>query len=362
MSRARRPHLLLCLWLLVPGAARADFDALPFELRLFLSVDRQSNYSSTLARQASVAALEGASANPGAAAWREPAEPTTTLTASVVDAPSTSGRSVIAEPVSLRWQAAGRGTIALAYAHTETRNVQGDNGLMQALRSDEWLAGYGRRLDEHSAIGFTLRLTSGTIVSDTQAAALGGQPVRGSTRFLSPDLSVGYATDMAAPFSFGIAGGYGRTRARSSITNLAPLLVPLPQPGTIVVLPPGSLIAEPDDTISTYALRAGVGVHVDAATAVYFDATGLRLQANHAGSQNLGRVALGAEHAARNGWIVRAGVGVDTIGQVNWSAGLGYRPRPSFEAQFALQTNAAPEVNREIGRTRLLAGSLAWIF
>jgi hypothetical protein len=59
---------------------------------------------------------------------------------------------------------------------------------------------------------------------------------------------------------------------------------------------------------------------------------------------------------------VRGGVGLDTIGKVNMSAGLGYRPTPSLEAQFALQTNAAPELNPELGRTRLLSASLAWIF
>jgi hypothetical protein len=47
---------------------------------------------------------------------------------------------------------------------------------------------------------------------------------------------------------------------------------------------------------------------------------------------------------------------------VNLSAGVGYRATPSFEAQFALQTNAAPELNPELGRTRLLSASLAWIF
>jgi len=362
MLRLHRARTLLGLLLLVPLTALADFDALPFELRLFLAVDRQSNYSSTLARQASIAALEGASANPGAAAWREPAQPTTTVTASFVDAPATGGRSVIAAPVSLRWQAAGHGTVALAYAYTETRNPLGNNGLAEALRSDEWIASYGRRIGLHQSVGFTVRLTNGTIVSDSLAPELGGQPVRNSTHFLSPDVNVGYATDLGAPLTVGVSAGYGRTRAHTSVTNLAPLFIPIPQVGTGIVLPPGSLLAEPDDTISTYALRAGIGVHPDASTAVYFDAIGLRIAAQHAGSQNLARFAVGADWAAGNGWLLRAGVGVDTIGQVNWSAGFGYRAGPSFEAQFGLQTNAAPEVNREIGRTRLLAGSLAWIF
>lgn len=363
MTSARRPRALLrLLLLLIPATAHAEFGSLPFELRLFLSVDRQSNYSSTLARQASVAALDGGSANPGASSWREPIEPATTVTASFVDAASAGGRSVIAAPVSLRWQAPGQGTIALAYAYTGTRNAAGDDGLTQSLRSDEWIGGYGRRLDDHSAVGFTVRLTSGTIVSDSFAAALGGQLVRNSTRFLSPDVSVGYATDAPAPFTFGIAGGYGRTRARSSVTNVAPLFVPLPPTGTIVALPPGSLLAEPKDTISTFTLRTGAGVHLDAATAVYVDVTGLRLSTERSGSQNLGRAAFGAEHATGHGWTLRAGAGIDTIGQVNWSAGFGYRPTRSFEAQLAVQSNAAPEVNREVGRTRLVAGSLAWIF
>jgi hypothetical protein len=130
----------------------------------------------------------------------------------------------------------------------------------------------------------------------------------------------------------------------------------------LVTLPPGTQLDQPDDIISMYALRAGAGVHVNDATAIYFDASGLRLSTRHSGAENLGRFAIGVEHAAGAGWILRAGVGVDTIGNVNLSAGFGYRTGRSFEAQVALQSNAAPEVNAEIGRTRLVAGSLAWVF
>jgi hypothetical protein len=360
-ARAAR-RLALLLLSIVPATAYAGFDDLPFALRLFLSVDRQSNYASTLARQASVAALDGGSANPGAASWRQPSEPATSVTASIVDAPSSGGRSVVAAPVTLRWQAPGRGTLAFAYAYTGTRNAPGDDGLTRSLRSDEWIGGYGRRLDDHSAVGFTVRLTSGTIVADASAPGpVGDVPVRNTTRFLSPDVNVGYATDAMGPLSFGIAGGYGRARARTDVTNVAPLFVPI-FGGNSIVLPPGSLLADPRDTISTYTLRGGVGFHATPATLVYVDATGLRIASRLAGSQNLGRLAVGAEHVAAVGWILRAGAGVDTIGQVNWSAGVGFRAQHAFEAQLAVQTNAAPEVNREIGRTRLVAGSLAWIF
>lgn len=358
----RRPEMILSVLLLVPVAAHADFYDQPFALRLFFTVDRQSNYSSTLARQASMAALDGGSANPGAAAWREPLEPTATVTTSIVYAPSTGGRDVFAAPITLRRQAQGQGTIALAYAYTDTRNAGGDNGLTQSLRSDEWIGGYGRRISEHAAAGFTVRLTSGKIVSDSHAPALGDQPIRASTRFLTPDFSVGYAAEVGQSMTVGVAAGYGRARADTTITNLAAFNVPLPPTGMLVTVPPNTVLEQPDDVISMYSFRVGAGVHLNEATAVYFDVTGLRLSTLHSGSQNLGRFAAGAEHAAGNGWILRAGVGVDTIGKVNLSAGFGYRPTRSFEAQVALQSNAAPEVNPEIGRTRLVAGSLAWMF
>jgi hypothetical protein len=352
----------LVLLILIPATARADFGSLPFALRLFLSVDRQSNYSSTLARQASIAALDGGSANPGAVAWRVPLEPTTVVTASYVDAPSTGGRSVIAAPVSLRWQAQDEGTIALAYAFTQTRNAEGNDGLVQSLRSDEWIGGYGRRFDEHSAVGFTARLTSGRIVNDAAAPALGGALSRNSTRFLAPDVALGYACDIGKAVTLGVVATYGVARGRTTVTNVGPLVVPLPALGTTLVLPPDSVLALVDDTISTATLGAGLGVHSDDATALYFDAKALRLSTHHSGSQNMGRFALGAEHRLYNDLVLRGGVGLDTIGNVNVSAGVGYRPTPSFEAQFAFQTNAAPELNAQLGRTRLLSASLAWIF
>lgn len=361
-ARIRISALLLGALLAFSDVADADFYDQPFELRLFFTVDRQSNYSSTLGRQASVAALEGGSANPGAVAWREPQEPATTVTTSLVYAPSQHGGDAFATPVSLRWQAPGQGTIALAYAFTDTRNAGEDSGVVHSLRSDEWIGGYGRRVGEHGAVGFSLRLTSGHLISDSRAVALGDLPVRTRTDFLTPDASVGYAADLSPSVSVGVVGGYGRAYVDSAVTNLAPLPLTIQPGGFLVVLPVETLLAQPDDTISTYSLRAGAGWHVDGATAIYLDAIGLRLATHHSGSQTLGRFAAGLEHAMANGFMLRAGLGLDTLGKVNFSAGVGFRPTGSLDAQLALQSNAAPEINPEIGRTRLIAGSLGWRF
>ena len=128
------------------------------------------------------------------------------------------------------------------------------------------------------------------------------------------------------------------------------------------MLPSDSVLALADDTISTYTLGAGLGLHPDDTTSLYFDTKVLRLSSGSAGAQNLGRFAWGAEHRMHDAWILRGGVSVDTVGEVNVSAGFGYRPAPSFETQVAFQTNSAPELNPELGRTRLLSASLAWIF
>ena len=114
---------------------------------------------------------------------------TPTVTVSTVFAPGTGGRDVVAAPLSLRWQAPGVGTIALAYAYTDTLHPGGNDAVVHSLRSDEWIGGYGRRVAEHVAAGFTLRLTSGTIVSDSHPLALGGLPLRSETHFLAPDFS-----------------------------------------------------------------------------------------------------------------------------------------------------------------------------
>jgi hypothetical protein len=56
---------------------------------------------------------------------------------------------------------------------------------------------------------------------------------------------------------------------------------------------------------------------------------------------------------------LRAGLAVDNNGETTWSAGFGYRLTPTVEAQFAYQSNTAPELNPELGRARLIMGSLA---
>jgi hypothetical protein len=353
---------LLPLLLIVPASACADFYDRPFELRLLMTVDRQSNYASTLGRQASVAFFDGASTNPGAAAWYEAPQSSMTTTASFVDAPSTGGRQVIAAPVSARWRIPAAGTFSFAYAYTDTPEAKGDDGLNRSLRSDEWIGGYGKRINEQLSAGFTVRFTSGQIVNESPIADFGNQVLRNTTHFHGPDVSVGIAADLDSRWTMGIVGGFGIARATVMVTNVNPLVVPLSPTGPLVTLPPDTLLDQERDTIRTYVIRAGIGFRPTESTGIYFDSSGLHASTNRSGSQSVGRFLLGIEHRPAEGWAVRGGVGVDTIGQVTWSTGVGYRFSDTVDAQFAFQNNGAPEVNPELGRTRLYMGSVAWTF
>jgi hypothetical protein len=353
--------LLAALLSVVSPRALADFYDQPFALRLFLAVDRQSNYASTLARQASLAVLDGASANPGAASWRESPEPSTTVTGSFIDAPSAGGRRVVAVPVTMRAQSPEQGTLALAYAYTDTPQASGYNGLIHSLRSDELIGSYGKHVGERTSAGFTVRVTNGEIVGESYAGSLGNQTVRTTTTFVGPDVSVGLAEELDSRLSAGLVAGYGNSRATTKVTAPSGLNVAI-APGIALTLPPDTLIERTSATIATYSLRAGVGVRPWDATGIYFDANALYVTAGSSGPHALGRFALGVEHHPAQGWTLGAGVGVDTTGQVNWSGGVGVRLASSLDVQFAFQNNAAPEVNPEIGRTRLYMGTLAWSF
>lgn len=105
--------------------AWADFDSAPFGLRVLLALDRQSNYATTLGRQASIAFLDGASLNPAAAGLHATPHAPFSFTASYLDASTSSGRRLMASPLTARWPVGG-GSFYAAYVYTNTPERRGD--------------------------------------------------------------------------------------------------------------------------------------------------------------------------------------------------------------------------------------------
>jgi hypothetical protein len=92
---------------------------------------------------------------------------------------------------------------------------------------------------------------------------------------------------------------------------------------------------------------------------VYADAIYLHIGTDKVGSADIGRFAVGVEYGPSVRWSLRSGVSISTDGHVNASAGFGFAPREGIDVQFAWQSNTAPEVNHELGRTPLLVVSVA---
>ena len=357
----RKPIAALLLSIGSTVANGGLFDK-PYKLRLFLSLDRQANYASTLGRQASLAFLDGGSTNPAGVGWRLDPYARTSVTASYIDAPSSKGRRVIATPVTARWKLDADESLSIAYVYTGTPDAKGNDGTESSLQSNEWIVGYSRKITGGLAGGTSLRVTSGRIVHESFAPALGGAQTRAKTALLGADLSVGLAGNLSEKLTAGLVGAYGWLKTRSTIQNVNALILPSVNPPGFVIVPPETTLDHFHDPIQNFALRAGIGIQPTEGLGLYSDFHVVHVKSHHSGSLTQGRLAVGGEYRPIARWSLRGGLGLDTDGAANWSAGLGYRFGQDIDAQVAYQSNAAPEVNPELGRTKLLAASLGLRF
>ena len=341
------------------GAQATSFYDEPLGLRLLLTLDRQSNYAATLGRQASVAFLGGGSANPAANGWtRRHGQPPSVL-ATYVDAPSVGGRRVVAAPVTVQWSLPEGASLFAAYAYTDTPDPTGDNGLNYLLRSNEWTLGYGGWVAPDVRLGATARFVDGKFVSESYAPALAGQLVAADTDLHGPDIALGIAKKVSSDLSIGLAAVIGWTSTATTATLPRGAVVPGPGGSGGVTLPSGAIVDVFADPVRSVAVRGGIGYRSSERFGLYADAIYNALDSERFGSLSLGRLVAGAECQPHENVTVRAGVSIDTEREVNVSAGLGLRLGPGAEVQLAYQNNAAPELNPEFGRTRLLSGSIA---
>ena len=232
----------------------------------------------------------------------------------------------------------------------------------QALPSNEWTGGYSQRFSDEWSGGLTLRITDGQILEESPAPSLTGEPLRIRTDFTSPDVAVGIATKLSDSVTVGLIGTFGWVQTRNALENVKTLMVPTFPPNDFLVVPPNTVLDRFRDTVRTFVLGGGVGVTPTPALGFYGDARAVYVSSHRNGSVMVGRCLLGAEYLPIQALSLRAGVGVDILSQVNFSAGFGYKFSNAIEAQVAYQSNAAPEINREAGRARLFAASLTFRF
>ena len=347
--------------LVFAGCVRADFDDKQFEARLIHTLDRQATSTITLGRQASLAALGAGSLNPAAASWPESNDPGVSFTGNYVDAASSSADTrIVAVPVTVRWYSQTFGTTQFSYAHTRTRHGGGIQELQQGLGSDEYMLAYGRPLTKAWALGGSVRVTDSQIDHEFSSPELGGRALRATTRFVAPDINLGVAGHITNSLTMGAVISVSRARPTTELQNVDTLVVPSTITGTQVAVLPGTLLNTSTDRFWYYALGLGFGYRPSLDVAVYLDVRAARSTSTAGGTVDLARMTAGVEHCVNERWSWRAGISVNTEHDVTTSFGLSYRLRRNLDLALAWQNNASPEVNPELGRTRLLAGSMGW--
>ena len=103
----------LVLSTMVPGVLAGGFYDEPYLFRFALALDRQSNYASTLGRQASMAFPDGSSVNPAGDDWVAHPQTHVTATLTNVNAWSDTNHWLLATAFTINIQVPEAGTWAM---------------------------------------------------------------------------------------------------------------------------------------------------------------------------------------------------------------------------------------------------------
>lgn len=338
-----------------PLSWAADFSSEPYLLRLFLGLDRASNYADTAGRQASIAFPGGSSVNPAGDAARPRQRTEVTLTG--IGATGDHGSTLLAFPATLAVPTDENTVLSFAYAYTDTPDADTRQGLENHIRSNEFFLGLARRLTPATSVGGQVRVVDSTIDEESRAAL--NIPARLEVDVRSVDLTLGVQTDLTDSVRLGAMANVGRGTTTDTVQNLAPIPVFPP----FVVIPSGTELDRFDDTIYTGSAGVGAAYLPSPALGVFADATYDRVHSRVGGHADIGRFALGVESRPGPAWLaLRAGWTLDTESESTLSAGLGLYPAKGVRVDLAVQRNAAPEIHREFGRMDLLTASVAFDF
>lgn len=342
---------IVALLATIAAADTADED---FLFRLAFSLDRASNYSSTAALQATTAYPRGSSVNPATDDLLRVENPAVIATMTHLQTWSESGAWLTATSGTASLSVPEAGTFTLAYARTDTIDDSGYQSREHSLTSNEFFAGYSRRLSDTIALGLQFRYLDAEVTNQTTVAESGVELDAQLDHDLDEwSFSVGIYVQIDDQWSFGLAGGYAFGEVKTDVLGLGPA-PPFP--------PPGTLLRVTEDDVRLSSVRTGLGYRFSELLAIYGDASYLHIETDNEGSADQGRFALGVEWTAAEAIVIRSGVLVDTDAEVTFSAGLGLYMFRHLPIDIAYQYNAAPEVKEEFGRFHLLTLSVVFRF
>jgi len=324
----------------------------PYLFRLALALNRQSNYASTLGRQASVAYPQGSSINPGADDWIACQEVDIVVTVTNVNGWTESGAWITATAFTLNVQVPEGGTWSLAYARTDTVDQDVRGGFHNELRSNEFFAGYSKKLSDQLSIGGQVRVTDGQVQQEILAVlpVLGDQAIRQETDLLDIGLNVGLLLALTNKWTAGITAGFAWGTVETDTFSLVDI-------GGFGISA-GDLLRSLEDDVRSWSITSGLGFAPTDSVGVYLDLQYVHLESNNGGSVDIGRVGLGVEFKQSELLSIQCGGIVDSAGQLSYAAGLSFYGIKGIPVEFAYQYNSAPELRREFGNFQLISLSI----
>lgn len=345
--------VVFCIILSPLDSYSKDFDDEPYLLRVATSLERASNYSSTLARQASVAYPGNASVNPASSDFRyDQKSNKNTFTSTAMNYVSESDTWLTAIAISSSFTENINGSLLVAYAYTDTIDKTNTENLDNTIRSDEYFLGYSRMINDNLSLGLQGRLVNAEINNETRVDQLAFTPGRFETDLRSFDLKFGALYSENKIWFYGISLGAGYNDTTTELSNIHQL-------GPI---PPNTQLSSKDDNQTSYSFKAGLGYIPSDVLGLYTDLSYYSIDSKNFGIVETSKLSIGFDYKPSSRTTYRSGFTFDSNNELTLGIGLQLYLTDTIPLDIAYQYNAAPEIENEYGKFNALTFSVAFPF
>jgi hypothetical protein len=359
--------LAAVLLALGPAVARAGDYGGDFSLRLAPAFVRFTEVSSVGGE--TVANRWSSAINPASTDWNKvPAEHGLVITPyySLVMFDNSTRLHIIGESFTLNlgdW-----GTIQPTVSQIRSNHEPSNQGMEFGYRVDTIQVQWGKRWGK-LALGLDLNVARAEVVQQGDitviappvsqpAGGLAGEGqqfphVKAKGNAESYRFRAGVLYEPAEHWLLGLIGEYGFQPYRSTreISMPAP---PTPPEGEEGAQPAGGIPAMRDTGIQEQVIvRPGVSYEYMTNSTVYLDYE-FGLYHNKTGTLDDNRVSVGIDHALFPWLYLRAGAGIDFLGNASWTAGTSVHFSKWGSFDLGYQYDALPEIRREFGRAQVV--------
>jgi len=338
-------HLLLALVAVFadsPLVNAGGFENYDLSLRLPAALSRFSPYSD-------VAGIGGASAgsrwsssiNPASTAWQNVPgdlhlDPSVQYSAILFDHGPT--LNVVAE--SLTWQSPGFGTFQPSAAQAFSGTAPTRLGLDMNLTLDQGQLQWADKIGDNWAVGANFNYASSDL--NFKAGPLTASKSHSDTY----DFRFGVLNQPMEHLLLGLVADYGFSPSHTTIYDIQGL---------------GFGILDSYDVTHQVHIRPGMSYEYLKDSVVYFDYQ-YGIIINRTGQLETHDFFFGADQRVYQWLFVRAGMAVETRGNLSGTAGLGIYPNNVFTIDIGYQFNMFPELRPELGGSQLIGISVAIAF